>query len=43
MKNKHFKNFSYVAIGRAVSAALHGIFYLVFATIFNPDAYGQMS
>jgi len=43
MKNEHFKNFSYVAIGRVVSAALHGIFYLVFATIFNPDAYGQMS
>jgi len=39
----YFKNFSYVAIGRVASAGLQGIFYLMFAILLEPEAYGQMS
>ena len=41
--NGSFKNFSYVALGRIVTAGLFGIFYLTFATFLDPDTYGQMS
>ncbi len=41
--NNSFKNFSYVAIGRTVTAGLQGIFYLIFAILLSPDVYGQMS
>ena len=37
------KNFSYIVTGRAITAALFGSFYLIFATILEPESYGQMS
>jgi len=43
MKTNSFKNFSYVGIGRTVTAGLQGIFYLIFAILLSPDIYGQMS
>ncbi len=43
MNNTHFKNFSFVVIGRIVSAGLQGIFYLIFAIILDPETYGKMS
>ena len=43
MNQGHFKNFSYVAFGRLVGAALQGIFYLIFALVLEPEAYGRMS
>jgi len=43
MKTNSFKNFSYVAIGRTVTAGLQGIFYLIFAILLSPEVYGQMS
>ena len=43
MKTDSFKNFSYVGIGRTVTASLQGIFYLIFAILLSPDIYGQMS
>ena len=37
------KNFSYVGIGKAGSTAFHGIFYLVFAALLDPESYGNLS
>lgn len=38
-----FKNFSYVAAARMISAGLQGIFYLMFANLLEPELYGEMS
>jgi len=41
--NDLLKKISFFTIGRIVSTALQGSFYLIFATILEPDLYGQMS
>jgi len=42
MNDNSTKNFSYVTIGRIVSAAVFAILYLIFATILEPNDYGEM-
>jgi len=42
-KNKSFKNFSYIGIGRLVAIVLQAIFYLLFASLLGPESYGQLS
>jgi len=37
------RDFSFVAIGRLAITFLQAIFYFLFATILNPDLYGQIS
>lgn len=37
------KGFSFVMIGRVISAGLQAIFYLVFAAILEPESYGNLS
>jgi len=37
------KNFSYIVIGKTITAALYSGFYLIFATILEPETYGEMS
>jgi len=37
------KKFSFVLIGRIISAGLQGVFYLVFATLLEPNVYGNLS
>ncbi len=42
MSDTAFKNFSRVAIARIITAVSLAIFYLVFATILEPDKYGEL-
>jgi len=35
--------FSFVIIGRMVSAGLQALFYLIFAAILDPQSYGNLS
>lgn len=35
--------FSFVIIGRMVSAGLQGLFYLIFAAVLGPESYGDLS
>ena len=37
------KNFSYIVTGKTITTALYSGFYLIFATILEPETYGQMS
>ena len=37
------KNFSFVTFGRVGSAALFGVFYLMFAILLDPESYGNLS
>lgn len=37
------KKFSFVLIGRIISIGLQGIFYLIFATLLEPEQYGNLS
>ena len=41
MKNISFNNFSYVAIGRIIKSAILAIFFLIFATILEPNDFGK--
>jgi len=43
VKKNAFKNFSFVAAGRVISAGLGGFFYLAFASLLEPEKYGEMS
>lgn len=43
MVNVTSKNFFYVSVGQLSGTALQAIFYLTFATLLEPDSYGQMS
>ena len=36
------KDFSYVATGRIIGTALQSIFYLIFAAMLDPEAYGEI-
>jgi len=42
MENKQYKNFSFLAGGRIISAASLAIFFLIFAVLLEPDEYGKM-
>ncbi|MFY9300352.1 MAG: oligosaccharide flippase family protein [Candidatus Nitrosotenuis sp.] len=37
------RDFSFVMVGRIVSAGLQALFYLIFAALLQPEAYGQLS
>ena len=41
--SENLKNLSYVSMGRIISAALQGAFYLIFAMILDPEVYGELS
>lgn len=41
--NNSFKKFSYVAFGRIVAIGLQTVFFIMFATILNPESFGEMS
>ena len=36
------KHFTFISVGRIVGAGLHGIFYLLFASVLNPTLYGEL-
>jgi len=38
-----FKNFSYVGIGRVFGIILQAIFYLLFASLLEPESYGELN
>jgi len=38
-----FKNFSYVGIGRVSALILQAIFYLLFASLLDPESYGELN
>ncbi len=42
-ENSSLKNFSFVTLGRIITAGLYSGFYLIFATILEPETFGQMS
>lgn len=42
-KKSHFKNFSYIGIGRVISITLQAIFYFLFAALLEPESYGQLN
>lgn len=37
------KNFSYVVINRILTTGLHGIFWLIIATVLEPELFGELS
>lgn len=37
-----FTNFSYVLLGRIISSAILAVFFLIFATILEPNQFGEM-
>ena len=37
------RDFSFVMVGRVVSAGLQALFYLIFASLLQPEAYGYLS
>ncbi|MEM4249802.1 MAG: oligosaccharide flippase family protein [Candidatus Nitrosotenuis sp.] len=37
------RDFSFVMVGRVVSAGLQALFYLIFAVLLQPEAYGHLS
>jgi len=37
------KKFSFVLIGRIISTGLQGLFFLIFATLLEPEQYGHLS
>jgi O-antigen/teichoic acid export membrane protein len=39
---KSIKKFSYIAVGNAIGGAIQGIFYIVFASLLEPENYGLM-
>jgi len=41
-QNNSFKNFSYVSIGRISGLALQAIFYFLFASLLDPESYGEL-
>lgn len=36
------KHFTFIGVGRIVGAGLHGIFYLLFASVLNPTLFGEL-
>ena len=40
---KSLRNISFVTIGNAVSTGLQAIFYLLIATLLEPELFGEMS
>jgi len=42
MPRRIMKNFSYLFAGKTISNSLQGIFYLAFASILEPEGYGQL-
>lgn len=42
-QNSSLKNFSIVTLGKIITVGLYSGFYLIFATILEPETYGQMS
>ena len=42
MKNLSLNNFSYVALGRIIQSAILAIFFLIFATILEPNDFGKL-
>ncbi len=37
------KNFSYIALGQMVATGFQAVFYLIFASLLEPEFYGEMS
>lgn len=42
MTNTSIKNFSFMTIGQVIATAFHALFYLIFATILDPEVYGEV-
>jgi len=42
-QNSSIKNFSFVTLGKIITVGLYTSFYLIFATILEPETFGQMS
>lgn len=40
-KNKSYKNFSFVSVGRITTVILNAIFYLLLAALLDPESYGN--
>lgn len=43
MSQSNFRNFSFVMVGRVISSGLQAMFYLIFAAMLDPAAYGNLS
>jgi len=43
MSNSNLKNFSYIVINRISTTGLHGIFWLILATLLKPESFGELS
>ena len=41
--NNSAKNFSYVGFGRVFGIIFQGIFYLLFASLLEPESYGELN
>jgi len=41
-EKKSFKDFTYVTLGRTIPTGLQAGFYIIFATILEPEIYGEM-
>jgi O-antigen/teichoic acid export membrane protein len=43
MSDSHLKNFSYVVVNRISTTGLHGVFWLIVATMLKPELFGELS
>jgi len=42
-EGKSLKDFTYVTLGRTIPTGLQAGFYIIFATILEPEIYGEMT
>ncbi len=42
-QSDNYKNFSFVLSGRVIALFLQAVFYLLFASLMEPDSYGRLS
>jgi len=42
MNNSSIRNFSYLTVGQVTATIFHALFYIGFATILDPEVYGEM-
>ena len=43
MSQSNSRNFSFVVVGRVISSGLQAMFYLIFSSMMDPAAYGNLS
>ena len=42
-QNDNYRNFSFVLFGRTISLSLQAVFYLLFASLMEPESYGRLN